>query len=232
MIQVLNREFIDSFKSIRSILIILFLTFVSYEAAKFFKNHQDIINLFVQEGLDEKKIYNMAITFIVLLLGFLFVFAISHDIINRETEMNTVRLLVAKISRFEMMSGKLIGTLLFWIVTITISYAVIFAISGTWSFSNYLQTLILLFYIVCFVLFISTVIPKTKLSMFLGIFLGIALPIIGLVAESSDQWYWAPFKYALPFYYLDQALAYMFIPFAIGLAFFAISVLIINRRDL
>ncbi|MFU0790756.1 MAG: ABC transporter permease subunit [Virgibacillus proomii] len=232
MVTVLYREFINSFKSIRSILIILFLTFVSYQSANFLENNQDIINIFLEEGLDENTIYNVSISFIILLFGFLFVSTISHDLINSETEMNTIRLLVTKISRLEVMLGKLVGTLLFWIAIISISYAIVFALSGTWSMNKYLQTLVLLFYIICFVLLISTIITKAKLSMFLGIFSGISLPIIGLVATMSNEWYWMPFKYILPFNYLSKPFGYMFIPFAVGMTLFGISMLIIKRRDL
>lgn len=232
MIHVLQREFIDSFKSVRSIFIILFLTFVSYQSAKFFKNNQEIITLILKEGIDEKTVYTVAITFIILIFGFLFVFAISHDMINSETEMKTIRLLVTKTSRLQIMIGKLLGSFLFWIATISVSYAIIFMISGSWSLKDYLQTVVLLFYMVCFVLFISTIIPKTKLSMFLGIVLGIVLPIISLGTAMSDKWYLIPFKYILPYHYLNETLGFVLIPIAIGLAFFFVSVLMMKRRDL
>lgn len=234
MIHVMRREFIDSFKSVRSILIILFLTFVAYYSAKFFKENQAVIQELIQssEGMRMDAVYAFAISFIVLAFGFLFVFAVSHDMINSETEMHTIRLLVTKTSRFQIMLGKLAGTVLFWIATISVTYAVIFVISGSWSMENYAQTLILLFYFVCFALFISTVIPKTKLTMFLGILLGIALPIIDIVSVSVDKWYLLPAKYILPFYYTDLSFGFMFIPLGIGLVFFFASVVIMNRRDL
>lgn len=234
MIHVLRREFIDSFKSVRSILIILFLTLVAYFSANFFKEHQDVIHALIKssEGVNENAVYAVAISFIVLAFGFLFVFAVSHDMINSETEMKTIRLLVTKTSRLQIMLGKLFGTYLFWIATISITYAVIFIISGSWSIEEYAQTLILLFYFVCIALFISTIIPKTKLSMFLGILLGIALPIIDLVSIAMDKWYLLPAKYILPFYYTDLSFGFMFIPLGIGLALFFVSVLIMKRKDL
>lgn len=234
MIHVLKREFIDSFKSVRSILIILFLTLVAYFSAKFFKDHQAVIHELINsgEGLNVDTVYAFAVSFIVLAFGFLFVFAVSHDMINNETETKTIRLLVTKTSRLQIMLGKLFGTALFWIATISITYAVIFLISGSWSMKEYTQTLILLFYFVCFALFISTIIPKTKLSMFLGILLGIALPIIDMISLAVDKWYLIPAKYVLPFYYTDHPLYFMLIPLAIGLAFFVVSVFIMERRDL
>src|SRR5699024_1969966 len=232
MIHILKREFIDAFKSVRSILILLFITFVSYQSAKFFDENQDMINQFIGEsGNEVGSVYTAAIAFIVLIFGFLFVFAISHDLINREIEMKTIRLLVTKTSRLQIVLGKFLGILLFWVVTISISFAIISLITGSWFPKDYFQAIIFLFYIISLVLLISTVIPKTKLTMFLGIFLGIVLPIIGLAAAFSDKWYFIPFKYLLPYKYFDGSVGMMFIPLAIGIGYISLSIFFINRKD-
>src|SRR5690625_7700017 len=57
------------------------------------------------------------ISLILMVLGFLFAFAISHDLINKEIELKTIRLLITKTSSLKLMLGKFLGTLLFWIVT-------------------------------------------------------------------------------------------------------------------
>src|SRR5690625_2437275 len=58
------------------------------------------------------------ISLILMVLGFLFAFAISHDLINKEIELKTIRLLITKTSSLKLMLGKFLGTLLFWIVTV------------------------------------------------------------------------------------------------------------------
>ncbi|TCP30924.1 ABC-2 type transport system permease protein [Scopulibacillus darangshiensis] len=232
MIHILKREFTDSIKSIRAILIILFITFVSYKSALFLKENPFLISELGKEGIKAGDVYSAGLSLIVFIFGFLFVFAISHDIVNSETEMKTMRLLVTKTSRPQVMFGKLLGATLFWVVTISVSYAIISLISQVWNGEEYLRTLIFLFYIICLAVFISTIVPKTKLTMFLGILLGIALPILGSVSMIIDKWYLVPFKYILPFYYLDQSFGYVLIPLAIGIIFFLMSVLIMERRDL
>ncbi|GGB40501.1 ABC transporter permease subunit [Virgibacillus dakarensis] len=162
MIHILKQEFIDSFRSIRSIIIVLFITFVSYQFAKFADNNQALINKILENGGEEGSVYTAAIALIVLVFGFLFAFAISHDSINREVEMRTMRLLVTKTSRLQILLGKFLGTLLFWVVVISVSFSILLIISGSWFLKDYLQSLIFLFYIVSFVLLISTLIPKTK----------------------------------------------------------------------
>ncbi|MFC0090212.1 hypothetical protein ACFFJI_04885 [Allobacillus sp. GCM10007491] len=75
MIHILTREFLDSFKSVRSILIILFITFVSYQSATFIDSNPGLIQEIVKIGGEEGTVYTAAIALIVLILGFLFVFA-------------------------------------------------------------------------------------------------------------------------------------------------------------
>ncbi|UOQ83648.1 ABC transporter permease [Gracilibacillus salinarum] len=232
MVHILWREFTDSFKSIRSILIILFVTFISYQSAVFLADNPLLAEEIVTYGGDQGSVYTLAISFIVLMFGFLFVFAISHDVINKEIEMRTIRLLVNKIPRWQIMIGKFFGILLFWIVTISISYAILLAISGEWSFLDYFSTLLFLFYAIGLVLFISTVIPKTKLTMFLGILLGLALPIVGFISVLSEKWYLIPFKYLLPYYYVEDNSAKLLVPLLIGVVYLGVSILIMRRRDL
>lgn len=232
MIYLLRREFVDSFKSIRSILIILFITFLSYQSATFFDSNPGIVKDLMEGGGEEGSIYTAAIALIVAVFGFLFVFASSHDLINKEVELKTMRLLVTKVSRVEIMLGKLLGALLFWVVTISISFAILTIIAGKWFPKDYFQSLVFLFYIISFVLLVSTLFTNSKITMFLGIILGVTLPIIGLVSMVSNKWYWIPFKYLLPYRYLEGSIVLTLIPLAIGAIYFLISVSVLKRKDL
>lgn len=232
MVHILKREFIDSFKSIRSILIVLFICYISYQSAQFLDKNPALMNTLIENNGETGSLYTASIVVIVILFGFLFAFAISHDMINRELETKTIRLLVTKISRLEIMLGKFLGTLLFWIVTISIAFLILSLIAGSFFPTDYLKSIIFLFYIISFVQLISTVILKTKLTMFLGILFGITLPIIGLIVTVSEKWYLTPFKYILPYNYIDGSLGFILIPLALGIVFFLLAVWIMKRRDL
>lgn len=233
MQHVLKREFVDSFKSVRAVLIVLFLVATAYFSANFFDNHQKLITSLLENntGIEVSAVYAMAVSMVVMVFGCLFVFSISHDIINNETETKTIRLLISKISRTQMMTGKFLGNYLFWFVAITVTYLVIFVISGTWSLTFYIQTLALLLYFVSLAFMLSTLIAKTKLSMFLGILIGIMLPIVNAISIFNDQWYFLPTRYLLPFYYTNQTLWFMLVPVAISLVFVGIAMAIMRRRD-
>lgn len=151
----------------RSVLIILFISFMPYQLVTSFVNNAGLVTNLMEVG-KESSVYTAVIELIVSVFGFLFVFATSHDLINKEVELKTVRLLVTKVSRVEIILGKLLGTMLFWIVTVSISFAVLTVIAGSWFPKDYLQSLIFLFYIINFVVLISIVIIKTELTMFLG----------------------------------------------------------------
>lgn len=232
MVHILKREFIDSFKSIRSILIILFITYISYKSAAFFADNPGVIHEFIESSDDAKSVYTAAVALIVFMLGFLFVFATSHDLINKEIELKTIRLLVTKVSRVEILLGKLLGTLLFWIALISVSFGILSIYASSWFPKDYFQIIIFLLYIVSFVQLMSTAIPHTKLTMFLGIILGLSLPIIGLISLVSERWYWIPIKYILPYHYLEGSIVWMIIPCLIAIIYFFISMFIMQKRDL
>jgi len=99
MIHVLKQEFVDSFKSVRSILIILFITFVSYQSAVFLDDHPGLVQMLIENGGEASSAYTAAIALVVLVFGFLFVFATSHDLVNKEVELKTIRLLVTKVPK-------------------------------------------------------------------------------------------------------------------------------------
>ncbi|WP_405100297.1 ABC transporter permease [Oceanobacillus sp. FSL H7-0719] len=230
MVHILKREFIDSFKSVRAILMILFITFISYQAASAIKDYPGLVDELISEG--NTSVYIASLAMIVLVLGFLFVFATSHDVINKEIELRTMRLLVTKQSRLEIILGKFLGTYLFWIFTLSISFIIISVIAGDFFAGDYFRVISFMFYIVSFVLLLSTIIPRAKVTMFVGILLGIFLPIIGMTSIFSEKSYLIILKYLLPFYYMDGSYLLAFVPIGIGVIYLVIALGILQRKDL
>lgn len=233
MIPIMKREFVDAFKSVRSILIILFMTFISYRSAILIQDNSYLVSSLLEMDLGGMKIQAIVIMFVFITLGFLFVFAVSHDVVNKELELKTIRLLVTKVSRIEIIIGKLLGVFLFWVFVISISFGLIFFITGEFDLRGYLETNVFAFYIVSLLIFISTIVTKPKMTMFLAILLGISLPILGLVADIVDKWYLLPFKYVLPYHYMDleTILLAAIVPLLIAIGYIIISVIVMERRD-
>lgn len=232
MLAIMKREFIDVVKSIRSILILLFITFTAYQAASFLNNNLGMFRELLLEGVTESELYTLSVSFIVIAFGFLFGFTISHQAINKEMELKTIRLIVTKRSMKEIMIGKMLGHFAFWLLTITLSYLLIFMVTKSWSIHNYLSSVMIMFYVVNAAFLLSTLVKKSLATMFLGMFLGVVIPIIGMLSTASDKWYFLPFKYLLPFYYTDQHILMLLIPIVIAIGLFIIATVLMEKRDL
>ncbi|SDJ12711.1 ABC transporter permease [Salimicrobium halophilum] len=230
MIALAKREFFDSFKSIKSLLIILFTTLVSWQTAQYLSSNPLLIQEAAVQG-KESEFVTAVTAFIVISLGFLFVFSVSHDIINKEIEGKTIRLLVTKKPRSQIMFGKFLGTLLFWVAIFSISYLVTSLIAQVWVTEEYLRMVAFLTYIVGMVFLVSTLVERTKLTMFIGVFAGIIIPILGIASTIVDKWWMIGIEYLLPYTYIEKGFL-MIIPFLMGLMFFLISMKIMSGKDL
>jgi len=227
MIHIIRNEFMNSFKSFKSIAIIVFFTITSFLTASYLSDNAQLLG-----ELNSDSAYTSTIKFLVFFLGFLFVFSVSHDLVNRELDYNTIRLLVSKTSRFNIIIGKMLGSFIFWVCSISISFIVVSIYAKTWFYLDYVTVIAVLFFITSFNVFLSTVVTKPSMTMFLGILLGILFPILGLWAAFSDKWYLLPFKYLLPYHYVVESNFYLVGPFLIGILLVATSYIIFKRKDL
>ncbi|AOT00526.1 hypothetical protein ESP131_09765 [Exiguobacterium sp. U13-1] len=227
MFPIVKQEFTSSFKSIKAILLILFLTITSVFTASYLTRHPELL-----AGVNQPSAYTSSIKFFILFFGFLFVAALSHDIINREIETRTIRLLVTKTSRLRIVLEKFLGSLLFWCATLTINFLIVSLYAQQWFWMDYLTVLIVILYITSFNIFLSTMIAKPGLTMFLGIFLGVVVPIIGLWSAFSEKWYLVPFQYILPYHAVIMSGTLLLLPVLWSGLFLTVSYLTLKRKDL
>lgn len=227
MIHIIKNEFLNSFKSFKSIIIISFFTLTSFLTASFLSKNTSILG-----ELNTGSAYTSSIKFLIFFLGFLFVFSVSHDVINKELDYQTIRLLVTKTSKFNIIFGKFLGVLMFWLASVTISFIIVSIYAHSWFTLDYITVLAVLCFIVGLNIFLSTIISKPGVTMFLGIFIGIIAPILGLWAAFSTKWYLFPFRYILPYYYVTKSNGYLILPFVMGIALLYLSYLIFQRKDL
>lgn len=217
----------DVFKTFKSIAIIVFFTVTSTLSARFFSNNPALI-----EDVNSGSVYTSSIKLLIFFCGFLFVFAISHDLINREIDLQTIRLLVTKVSRFDILFGKFVGVMTFWVFALTLSFSLVSLYAKEWFWKDYFTLIIFMVFVVSFVVFLSTIITKPNVTMFLGILLGLVLPILGMVSVFTNKWYLVPFKYFLPYFYIIKAGWFLLIPLLIAIVLLYIGYYVLNRRDL
>ncbi|KOR86114.1 hypothetical protein AM233_20410 [Bacillus sp. FJAT-22058] len=223
-----KREFINLFKGIKSVMILMLLLATSYYSAKFSDLLTSGIELTAREA---ENIHTVGLLILILFFGQLFVMGLSHDSLNRETHERTIRFLVTRTSRTSIILGKFLGIWLFWLICLTTSFLLTSIFSQKLDVFIFTQTMSLLTFQICLTILLSVLIPKPGFTMFLGIMVGVAFPIIGLwVSFTSNVWVsWM--KFITPYYYLiREDYTFLVIVILAGIML-VIANLIFKRRE-
>ncbi|GAB2554484.1 ABC transporter permease [Gracilibacillus alcaliphilus] len=230
MFTIAFREFRSLFTSIRSILIIIVLFGVTVGAARLVRQFEEQLQ---ELGLGQDA-YAMGLMLLLILASPLFVTSIAHNVVNKEIADRTIRFLATKTTRNRIIFGKFIGHFLFWSICLTVALLLIVPFSKSFAILDLLQAIIFVSYFIGWTLFLSTSITKPALTMFLGITLSIALPILGLWSTGTDNWFIKIVGYLTPYFYYTQGddsyYAYLVVIFPI--IFILGSLLIFRKRDL
>ncbi len=145
----------------------------------------------------------MALLALLLFFGQLFVMGLSHDSLNRESHERTMRFLVTRTSRTSIIFGKFFGIALFWLICLDCLILLISIFAKQFDVFIFSQTMSLLTYQIALTILLSVLIPKPGFTMFLGIVVGLAFPILGYGFVYINVWVsWV--KFITPFYYLER----------------------------
>lgn len=221
-----QHEFIRLFKSVKSLITVAFIVGVSYlvsdlvnKAASFFPKQE------LAQG------HALGIFALVMLLGPLFVFSLSHDVINRELAGRTIRFLVTRTSRTKIILGKFMGVLLFWLICMLITFGVVFATVHTFDAKTLYLCLSLLVYCITLALLLSLVVPRPSYTMFLGIVVAMVIPGLGLWCMLSShpaaQW----IAYITPFAFFEKGGAWTGFIWLYAALFLSAAIYLFQRRD-
>lgn len=227
MLFIAKNEFFKLFKSIKSILIILIFVLASYYTAKFFNGITPLASMSNNESP-----YYSSLRLLVFIFGYLFISVLSHDCINKEIELQTIRLITSKVSRKDFVLGKFLGITLFWFVCVISSSICIILISKTIEIKIILVMLITCIYFISMVILVSTLVSKSSISNFLGIVLGIGIPLVGLYLMFTENSFLNIFKYLFPYYYVVNMDLSVCVIGIIAAVLLYISYFVLNRKDL
>lgn len=246
MYTILWKEFFSLFKSFKSIAVVAFFIFVTFVISRFLGKFPFLL----EQGTMSP--FLLSIRFLVGAFGFLFGMALSHDILNREIESQTIRYLVTKTPRIHLITGKSLGVYLFWVLSITISFLIISYYAKSLFFLSYIQLLSFMAYVVGLTIFLSYFIKRTTYSMFISVILGIIIPALGaFVTGIKINWdsliftlptntttdnllVFIPYylKFLLPYYYFPLENGLTLLPFFMGVLFITIVTILFKRSDL
>ncbi|WP_010289499.1 ABC transporter permease [Kurthia massiliensis] len=200
MLAIAKQEFWQLTKNIKSIVMIALLLLASYYFARNGQTFAEIIGMGAE---NDNALYATGLMMMVLFTGPLFVMALSHDIINREISSRTIRFLLTRTSADRIVWGKFIGVCAFWLFCIVLAVAVIAITSHTFSPLIFATILCLLISEITIAFVVSIVITKPRMSMFIGIVIGIAFPIVSYAVELTDKW-WGKLRYVSPMHYIQN----------------------------
>ncbi|MYL73060.1 ABC transporter permease subunit [Halobacillus litoralis] len=222
-----THEFKNLFKSIKAIVIVVFLTGMSLLVASLAENFANQFGDINTEGH-----YTAGLSATIIFFGMLFVFILSHDTISSEAQNRTMRFLVNKTSRRSIVMGKALGITLFWLTSVLISLVIVSLVAKQFFFETFLQCSVFLFYGACTALLISSLSKKGSESLFFGIIVSILLPAISFATVFIDTVWIQWVKYLTPYYYMDLSIAYLPIVCLLSIIILTVSIKIFERRDL
>lgn len=228
MLTIAKNEFFKLFKSIKSILTVLVFTLTSYYTADYFANNT--LNWVV--GAGGVTPYYSSLRLLIFIFGYLFVTILSHDCINKEIELQTIRLITSKVSRLSFILGKFIGIVCFWFICLAISSFSIVLVSSKIELFTILTLFFTCIYYISVTILISSTIKKSSMTNFIGLLIAFAMPIGGLYCTLSQKKFLNMFSYLLPYKYVLQADIKVIFVLIISLIFIFCSYLIINRKDI
>lgn len=200
MLPIATKEFWQLTKNIKSIVMVLILLASSYY---FSKNGRVFAAFLGYDSDNDAGIYATGLLIIIVFFGSLFTMALSHDVINREVSNRTIRFLLTRTSSEQIIWGKFLGTVAFWFACILLAVVIIAMTSQTFSGIILASVLCLITIEIAFAFVLSILISKPRMTMFLGIVFGTALPIMSQVVEYSDKW-WGKLRYISPIHYSEQ----------------------------
>ena len=224
MIAIAKKEFIEMTKSFKSLFIISLLVLTSYFMSKFVSKN------LVGFGADTNE-YVSATRLLILLFGFLFVLMLSHDLMSRETSTKTIRFLITKTSRTNIILGKFLGVAAFWLFSLGISITIVSFFAKDFLWFTFLQLYSFLIFAIGLCLLISTLAKTTSMSMLLGLAISFVAPIIGMWSMFSEKTWLKPFQILLPYQYQIKENGLVLIPLVIGFIFVTVSIWYFKRGD-
>lgn len=224
MLAIATKEFTEMTKSFKSLFIIALFVLTSYFMSSFVSKNLASFD----SGTND---YTSATRLLVLLFGFLFVLMLSHDAISRETSTQTIRFLITKTSRTNIIVGKFLGVAAFWMFSLGISLVIVSLFAKSILWLPFIQLYSFLVFAIGLCLFISTVAKTTSMSMILGLAVGFITPFIGLWSMFSEKAWLKPFQLFLPYQYQLKENVLILIPLLIGLGFVSVSIWYFKRGD-
>lgn len=229
MLSVAIHELKKQIKSIKSILVILIIFAITIAVASVGEKYENLIEMGAGSN-----VYTLGLTMTILIAGPLFTLSLSHNIVNEEIRTRTIRFIATKTSRSNIIIGKYLGIVFFWIICLSISMILISLFSHNIYIEKAMISFSFIAYFIGMTVLLSTLVGNPVMTNLLGITLSIVMTIFGLWGTLTENIILKIFSYITPYHYFiheeNSLLAY--IPILFSVIFIVLSIIIIRKRDL
>jgi ABC-2 type transport system permease protein len=232
MLAICKKEFFALFRGYKSVFILVVFIGFSYFIADVVGEN---LNHLSSDGLSQIEMgspYAAGLRFLVIGLGFLFVCLLSHDIVNKEIETQTIRFLVTKSSRSSIILGKYLGIVLFWSTILCLSYIPIVFVSKTIDIHLLGSLVCFVSFVISWTILLSTIIYRSSYTLLVGIITSILYPVVGVLSLAKNGVIWGILRYLTPYYYLLLKGYWILLPLLISLLLVFVATIIFARKDL
>ncbi|MFS0656477.1 ABC transporter permease subunit [Bacillus sp. 179-C3.3 HS] len=221
-------EFKQLLKSTKSIFMIVMIFILSSIVSSL-----PLVGTYQDHWQQAKDPYSIGNELVISLFGFFLIFLLSHDILSREIHLKTIRFLVSKTTRLNIVIGKYLGLMLFWISCIMITYVLNMVISHRFLFSDALEILTFISVGISFTLFLSILFPNPQQSMFVGMLFSLLFPIVSVISVISSEWFIHWFQFITPYFYARWSEPSTFMLMNVGMTAMLLigTALLFQRRD-
>ncbi|WP_281882978.1 ABC transporter permease [Paenibacillus sp. YYML68] len=228
MLGIVIKEYTSLIKGIKSMLLAAFITLISIWAARFITSNA----LFQSEVGSAESTALAGLSFILVAFGALFVYILSHDIINRDIELQRIRLLVTKTSRRNIVLGKFLAVWLFWLSITTITFVIVSIMTKTFLIQELLLLWVFLAFHTSVVVLVSTLIVNHAYTVMTSLILGIAMPIAGVWSMFNTTAVAQVVRYGLPYYFMSDNHGWLMIAVLEALLMLVVAVKVLERKEL
>ncbi|WP_187820442.1 ABC transporter permease [Pasteuria penetrans] len=187
---------------------------------------------FLQSSLGPLPLQGLALRILhllIMLFGFLLVLTLSHGSMERDLQSGRLRLYLTRLSYGEVILGKFLGILTFWIITVTMGFLILslFYSPGSWyDLSNMYAILV---FSTGITILLSSHFRNSSSILLIGMVLWLALITLGLTRQINQTT--TTLHWITPMFWVDRDNPWVHtIPIALGTLSCLASIPILRRR--
>jgi len=226
-ITLIKEQLFSSLKSVKSIVLILLLSLISYAVA----------NNFTQLPLLASGTNTLSVSDIIFallsVLGVFFTLQMFGGNLTREIETQSIRYVLPYVKRYEIILAKIIAYQLFWLIILAISLLILSISRHEFFFpvTDLISMFGFFLYINAIALLTSVVVKKEKSSTFIGIVISILIVFIGIWSILSHNIMLKALSWLLPYRYMTFNWD-IIVLFVLSFILIIASIVIFNKKEL